>query len=168
MRTVEMAAILVPDAAESPCEEIEELGSGRPALSLLRTALLVAAGGALGSVLRWALSAAMPATVTPTLIEIPWATLIANAVGCLSLGVLAGMIEVRPDLPRWLMPFVGTGLCGGFTTMSAVVLQASSMLGAGFSVQALFYGLATAATALMGTVTGLAVGRVAAQDRVRA
>jgi CrcB protein len=47
----------------------------------------------------------------------PWGTLTVNAVGSLVLGATAGALS-GADGPSWVMPLVGTGLCGALTTFS--------------------------------------------------
>lgn len=140
------------------------LGSGplAPPLSPLRTALLVAAGGGVGAGLRFALTVLAPTVTTPTLVELPWATLWVNAIGCLFLGALTGVLEVRPGRP-WMLPLLGTGLCGGFTTMSTVVLEGSAMIGADFPLIAFVYALLTVVLCLGFVVLGLVGGRRLAQ-----
>lgn len=74
---------------------------------------LVALGGALGSLARYAVLEAAP---TARL-----ATLVVNLSGCLLIGLLVGR---RPtDRAR---AFLGTGVLGGFTTMSAVAVDVAS------------------------------------------
>jgi len=163
MHTVEMAAL-------SPADLGEDGGARRPRrapLTTRQTALLVAGGGALGSVLRFVLELALPSTITPTLVEIPWATWLANAVGCLGVGLVSGLIEVHPRAPRWLEPFVVIGLCGAFTAVSTVVLQVGAMIGADFPLVGLEYGMATVVVALGAVVLGIAAGRLLGK-RVRA
>lgn len=74
----------------------------------LRDALLVAAGGALGAVARFAVSTWLPR------IEFPWHTLLVNLLGAFVLGALfleSGM-EHTPRL-LWAVGFLGA-----FTTLS--------------------------------------------------
>lgn len=150
-----MAALRFEEITES-----ETLDSGPVAHELVpwRTALLVAAGGALGAMLRFALTVLAPTVTTPTLVELPWATLWVNLLGCLGLGLLNGVLEVRADRP-WLQPLLGTGLCGGFTTFSTVVLEGSAMIGADFPVLAMVYTLVTVLLCLSGIVLGIVGGR---------
>ncbi len=123
-----------------------------------RTAMLVAAGGAVGAMLRLSLTVLAPTVTTPTLVELPWATLWVNLLGCLGLGLLNGVLEVRAQRP-WLQPLLGTGLCGGFTSFSAVVLEGSAMIGADFPVLAMTYTVVTVVVCLSGIVLGLLGGR---------
>lgn len=161
MHTVELAAVHLEDVIDS-----ETLGSGpaRARLTWWQTALLVAAGGALGGFLRFTLSVLSPTVTTPTLVELPWATFGVNLLGCLALGGLNGALEVRAGR-SWMQPLLGTGLCGGFTTFSAVVLEGSAMIGADFPLLALSYGAATVVLCLGGLILGLVLGRRLAEPR---
>ena len=73
--------------------------------------LLVLVGGVLGSLLRWVLVDAGP--------DLP-VTLAINVAGTVLLALLVRTRE--PD--HWTRPLLGTGFCGGFTTMSAFAVQA--------------------------------------------
>lgn len=138
----------------------ETLGSGPvgPPPARWRIALLVAAGGALGAILRFLLTVLVPTVTTPTLVELPWSTFWVNLIGCLALGAMTGALEVRPGRP-WMQPLLGTGLCGGFTTFSTVVLEGSAMIGADFPILALVHGTQTVVLCLGAMVVGLLVGR---------
>jgi CrcB protein len=79
--------------------------------------LLVAAGGAIGSVLRYALSLAGLALFGTAF---PWGTLAVNIIGSAAIGALAGQ-GIDGHLRALLVP----GVLGGFTTFSAFSLEAS-------------------------------------------
>lgn len=82
------------------------------------TALLVAAGGALGALGRWwVVGRARAAGATPA-----GGTLIVNVVGSLLLGLVAGLAS-HDDAPTWLLPLLGVGLCGALTTYSGHALE---------------------------------------------
>ncbi|MDT7571721.1 MAG: fluoride exporter [Actinomycetota bacterium] len=85
-----------------------------------RLMLVVAAGGALGSLARYGVGIALPHGRG----ELPVATLLVNVVGALLLGVL---VAGRPHA-RWLRPFLGTGVLGGFTTFSAFALETDRLI----------------------------------------
>ncbi|WP_245822926.1 fluoride efflux transporter FluC [Brachybacterium avium] len=155
MQTVEMAALRFEEVTES---EILDSGPVPHESVPWRIAMLVMAGGTVGAMLRFALSMLSPTVTTPTLVELPWATLWVNLLGCLGLGLLNGVLEVRAPRP-WLQPLLGTGLCGGFTSFSAVVLEGSAMIGADFPVLAMTYTAATIVLCLSGIVLGLLGGR---------
>lgn len=76
------------------------------------TALLVAAGAAVGAPLRLLLSRRFDAGAWPA------GTLLVNVLGSLLVGVLAGLSVDGP----WLA-LLGTGFAGAFTTYSAVAVQ---------------------------------------------
>lgn len=125
-----------------------------------RTIGLVAGGGALGALLRSAMDAIFPVVAMATLVEIPWATLVVNTVGCLALGVIAGLAESGTNLPHWVQPFLVTGVIGGFTTMALVLLQFSAMIGVDVPLQGLAYAAAGMAVPIAAVALGLIVGRI--------
>lgn len=88
----------------------------------MRTYLIVAAGGALGSVSRHWASGWIAARFGETF---PWGTLLVNVSGCAVIGLLAAL--TAPDgrwlAPVWFRPFVLVGVLGGYTTFSSFSLQ---------------------------------------------
>ncbi len=79
--------------------------------------LLVALGGGAGAVCRYAL------TLLPISGRFPFATLIANALGALIIGFLAGCAIQMDSFPANLNLLLKTGFCGGFTTFSTFSLE---------------------------------------------
>ncbi|WP_244408342.1 fluoride efflux transporter FluC [Roseomonas fluvialis] len=78
--------------------------------------LLVAAGGAIGSVLRYVVSLAGLALFGAAF---PWGTLAVNIIGSGAIGALAGH-GIDGNMRALLVP----GVLGGFTTFSAFSLEA--------------------------------------------
>ena len=116
---------------------------------------VVAAGGALGGVLRYALGRAVP--VAPE--GFPWATFVENVLGCFLLaGLLVLLLEVWPPR-RYARPFLGVGLLGGFTTFSAFTAETRGLLAGGAAPLALAYVLGTVFAGLAATWGGLALVR---------
>lgn len=74
----------------------------------------VGSGCFLGGSLRYLLSLWLGA---PQFQSFPWATLAANLIGCLLLGLFNGWLLQHSDSPS-LRLFLTVGLCGGFTTFS--------------------------------------------------
>lgn len=84
----------------------------------------VGCGGAVGAGSRYALTV-LPATV---LGWIPPATLVANVLGTIVLGML---MSAPPGLLPWehlMRPALGAGLCGGLTTFSTLALEVTDGL----------------------------------------
>jgi CrcB protein len=84
--------------------------------------LLIALGGALGSVARYSCSSLAAGWFGQ---GFPWGTLFVNVAGSLVIGFFAAV--TGPD-GRYLVPgdirqFVMVGICGGYTTFSAFSLQ---------------------------------------------
>lgn len=122
---------------------------------------VVAAGGALGGLARWALEEALPGVAT----GFPWATFVTNAVGSLLLGALMTyLLDVRPP-GRYARPFAGVGLLGGFTTFSTYTSQVRVLLLDGQVPLALTYLFATAAVCVTATWAGMLLARWAAGRR---
>jgi CrcB protein len=84
----------------------------------MRIYLLIALGGAIGTVLRYFIGTHVGGTF-------PWGTLLINAGGSFAIGILATVVTEG----RWFSAgpgrlFLTVGICGGFTTFSAFSLQA--------------------------------------------
>ena len=84
--------------------------------------MAIMVGGALGVALRVGVSAWIAQRFGESF---PWGTFVANASGCLVIGVFAGL--TGPDgallVPSWFRAAVMMGLLGGYTTFSSFSLQ---------------------------------------------
>lgn len=83
--------------------------------------LAVAAGGAVGSVLRYLISR------TALLSAFPWTTLLVNMVGSFVLGLFLSVAGTRVTISQESRAFVSIGLLGGFTTFSTFSQQTISL-----------------------------------------
>jgi CrcB protein len=103
--------------------------------------LAVAAGGLLGALLRWGLG-----VLVPDAGGFPWTTFGINVSGSFLLAALPAVAAVRrhPVLPV----FLGTGVLGGFTTLSTYAEQGRALLADGRTGLALAYLLGTVAACL--------------------
>ncbi|CAK08056.1 fluoride efflux transporter CrcB [Rhizobium leguminosarum] len=122
-------------------------------------AILVAFGGAIGSVLRyyvgqWALRLMGSA--------FPWGTLAVNVVGCFVIGVFAELIARKFDASVELRLLLITGFLGGFTTFSAFSLDAISLFERGEAVAGGIYIAASVGLSMAAVIAGLAVMRALA------
>ena len=89
----------------------------------VRTAVGVALGGAAGTGLRLAAAAPLPLALTGLG---AWRLLAVNVGGAFALGVLRAVSERRPRLHEAL-PIFASGLLGGLTTFSSMVVAAGRL-----------------------------------------
>jgi CrcB protein len=82
--------------------------------------LLIAIGGAIGSVLRYLLSTVV---LRASGAQFPFGTFTVNIVGCIVFGAIVGMASTRPFFTPALRAFLLTGLLGGFTTFSSFAYE---------------------------------------------
>lgn len=104
--------------------------------------LAVAAGGAVGGLLRHALH-----TWAPVGDGFPWTTFTVNVVGALLLALLPTWAFVRRH--ALLPPALGTGLLGGFTTLSTFSEETRVLLDADRTATATAYVVGTVAAGLL-------------------
>lgn len=90
--------------------------------------LAVAAGGAMGAVLRFAVSRGAASAFGTGL---PWGTLIVNAAGALAIGFLTAWFTVRFAASPALRALVLTGVLGALTTFSTFSLETLELAHAG-------------------------------------
>ncbi|ANM10737.1 MULTISPECIES: fluoride efflux transporter CrcB [unclassified Rhizobium] len=122
-------------------------------------ALLVAVGGAIGSLLRYYVGQWTLRTMGPAF---PWGTLAVNVVGCFVIGVFAELIARRFNASVELRLLLITGFLGGFTTFSAFSLDAISLFERGQAVAGGLYIVASVGLSMAAVMAGLAVMRALA------
>lgn len=83
----------------------------------MKEILLVAVGGALGSVARYSLSGYILHHTLQH--KFPYGTFAVNVIGCLLAGILVGLAEKHDLISMEGRIFLLTGILGGFTTFSA-------------------------------------------------
>lgn len=106
--------------------------------------VLVGIGGAAGASLRWALESAAPWTPH----AFPWTTFGINVTGSFVLALLPTLVAELGRGSAWLVPLLGPGLLGGYTTLSATSEQARVLIDGEHSVLASAYLTGTVAAAL--------------------
>lgn len=105
---------------------------------------VVALGGVAGAFARYG-AGLLHATAAVTF---PRTTFLVNAAGCAAIGVLMAVVAERlPSPHRLVRPFLGTGVLGGFTTLSTYPVDVQRLLTAGRVAVALLYLAATPRTA---------------------
>ncbi len=112
---------------------------------MLKNFILVGLGGALGTMLRYAVQ------VLVSIKPFPLATFIVNTAGSFIIGaVLALSIKNESFSTNWKL-FLTTGICGGFTTFSAFSAENLQLLQNGklslavvYIISSIFIGIAAA------------------------
>ena len=114
--------------------------------------LLIALGGALGSVTRYWLSNLGD---SPTGSAFPWGTFWVNVTGCIVIGFVATLTAPGSRyFSHETRLFFMTGLCGGFTTFSAFSLQTLHLLREGDGLRAGAYVLSSVVVCLFSVWLG--------------
>lgn len=108
-----------------------------PPLPLGVGVLATAVGGALGAAVRWSLTDLFPVAAG----HFPWAVFAINVLGAALLAGLPLVAFVRDR--SWLAVLLGTGVLGGFTTMSAASTDTFALLDGGHVASGLAYCLGT-------------------------
>jgi CrcB protein len=111
---------------------------------------VVAAGGAIGAVIRWFLGVGMNG-IFP---GVPLGTLAANMAGGLIIGFLVAIVARMPSVSPLVRAFVGVGFCGGLTAFSAFSAEAVIM----FMQGRVMWAAATVLANVCGTVAMTVVG----------
>ncbi len=118
--------------------------------------ILVALGGAAGSVVRYGTGLATTRLMGP---GFPWGTITVNIVGSFVIGVFIEAIARRFDASEPLRLLLVTGFLGGFTTFSSFSLDTMALIERGEAPLALVYVAASVVLSLLAVAAGLAVMR---------
>jgi CrcB protein len=122
--------------------------------------VLVALGGAIGASGRHLVNLAVLRLFHPAF---PFATLTANVVGGLLMGLAAGYFALKYEGGgQGLRLFLTTGMLGGFTTFSAYSLDAVVLWERGDVVSAAIYVVGSVVLSIAALALGLVIVRVVA------
>lgn len=116
---------------------------------------VIAVGGALGTLARWGLAEAIPHRGR----SFPLATFLTNVSGALLMGLLMAFVLVRWSRSRYVRPFLGVGVIGGYTTFSTYELDAHGLLQIGATDLAFAYLLTSLVVGFAALIAGLVAGR---------
>lgn len=112
---------------------------------IFKNFLFIGLGGAVGSMLRYAVTLLCNALCVSS----NWATLAVNVIGSFLIGMFFGLFEQGT-----LLLFLTVGLCGGFTTFSTFSSQTLAMLQNGQYLVGFSYVFGTLALCLVFTWLG--------------
>ena len=126
----------------------------------MKAVLLVALGGAIGSVARYKLSGYVMQHALDW--RFPLGTFTVNVVGCLVAGVLAGLAEKHGMFSEDTRVLLFAGLLGGFTTFSAFGLETMHLLKRGDYAVALANVVVSVVAGMLALWLGLGLGSLKA------
>jgi fluoride exporter len=118
--------------------------------------MAIAAGGALGSVLRYWLSTWVYALAGR---GFPYGTLVVNVLGCLIMGVLFVLLVERMGENTVLRAGLLIGVLGGFTTFSSFSIETFSLIEQGDWMRAMANSVASLVLCLGATWVGVIIAR---------
>ena len=123
---------------------------------MLKEILMVGAGSALGGMLRH-LVGRLVHTFWPQ--PFPLATLAVNVAGCLLIGLVFGHAQRTGSLSTATLLLLATGLCGGFTTMSAFAYENILLMRSGAYTMVVVYITASVVLGVLAAWLGLELMR---------
>lgn len=121
-----------------------------------RALAAVFAGGTVGTLARSAVTAIMPA---PDPVHWPWSTFTANIAGAFLIGYVTTRLLERLPMSSYRRPFLGTGVCGGFTTFSTMQIEILAMIKHQKYCLAMSYAVASIALGLLAVSVATAIVR---------
>ncbi len=118
--------------------------------------LAIAAGGAIGSVLRFLMSSGVYAVAGRSF---PYGTLAVNVVGSLLMGLLTVLLIERMSLgPEWRAAIL-IGVLGGFTTFSSFSIETLNLIEAGAHIKAITNMVLSVVLCVSAAWVGVVLGR---------
>lgn len=120
--------------------------------------LAVGAGGALGSMLRYAVTLVMVERLGP---GFPWHTAAINVVGSFAIGAIAAYVQSSAGLPPLVSAFTMVGILGGFTTFSTFSYDTLTLISDGAGGLALAYCAGSVLVGVLAAFAGMGLARLA-------
>lgn len=132
-------------------------------MMLFLAVLLVAVGGAVGSVGRWAIAAYGPRLVQRRWPRqsreriLPWMTFTANVLACLLLGVFVARLGSATGGVEVVYLLLSAGVCGGLSTLSTAALDVVDLVRRGTTAIALGYMMLTVGVSMTALWLGVVI-----------
>ncbi|MBO5523288.1 MAG: fluoride efflux transporter CrcB [Roseburia sp.] len=114
----------------------------------MRSILFVGLGGAIGAIGRYLIS------LFSVKGDFPFLTLLTNLLGAILIGVVVGLADSKANMPKNLILFLKTGVCGGFTTFSTFSLESLLLLENGKHFLGSVYIVASVVLCILGVALG--------------
>lgn len=118
----------------------------------------VGLGGALGSMLRYAVALWSVERIGP---GFPWHTAAINVVGSFLIGVVAVYTQSSVGLSPYMSAFAIVGILGGFTTFSTFSYDTVTLLADGVPSVALAYCAGSVVLGILAALAGMELARLA-------
>jgi fluoride exporter len=125
-------------------------------LPVMTAVLIVALGGAIGSIGRYLLQVYFARLTTLTF---PLGTLLVNLSGCFFIGILLALSTKYSWMTMEWRLFLMTGICGGYTTFSSFSVESFNLLRQGNYTHFFLYVLGSVVIGLLATAAGFAIFR---------
>lgn len=120
----------------------------------MRIVLVIALGGALGSVARYGMQTFFFKTFP---LVFPLGTFLVNLLGCLLIGMFYALAEKGNILtPEWRL-FLTTGFCGGFTTFSTFAFESVNLIKSTHFLDLALYVLGSVILGVIGVYLGILI-----------
>lgn len=118
---------------------------------MFRAVIAVGFGSCLGGICRFGLSRAVQA-VAPA--GFPYATFVVNLLGCLLIGIVAGVLSRMQLQEEWRL-VLAVGFCGGFTTFSTFSSENLALLQSGNILTCILYAAVSVVLGVIAVWVGL-------------
>lgn len=123
---------------------------------MIKNAVIVALGGAVGSALRYVIQHTIHSKY-PNLF--PYGTFVVNIAGCLLIGLLMGWATQEKLFSPQINLLLIAGFCGGFTTFSTFAYEGNALLLENKPLQALLYIAASVVVGMVCAYAGFKLGK---------
>ena len=124
---------------------------------MIRSALIVALGGAFGSAARYVVSRLIQ---THAASAFPVGTCAVNIAGCLLIGFIGSLAGRAAGIGDGMKLFLTVGFCGGFTTFSTFCNEGLGLMRGGNTLLATVYMAASLLLGLLAVQGGMALANI--------